>query len=189
MKYKLVFFDTEFTGLHAGTTLVSFGLISTAGEELYVTLNDYDKIQVSSWLEENVLIHIDPVSTVDSRTAFSRLNKWLEEIAGGECISLVSAGLSADLVLLFDLYRYQYAEGTYFNAVNQLPDFLKHPYHFDLNTLFTTVGLDPSMDRELFTGKKINGSRHDAMYDARMVRECFLKMRNDHRLKAFESFI
>tara|TARA_A100001011_G_C13721134_1_gene599667 strand:+ start:390 stop:572 length:183 start_codon:yes stop_codon:yes gene_type:complete len=47
---KYVFIDAEFTGEHAKTTLVSLGLVSFSGKELYLTLNDFDLDQVTDWL-------------------------------------------------------------------------------------------------------------------------------------------
>ena len=43
---KIVFLDTEFTGEHIHTTLVSIGMVTLEGAELYLTLNDYDESQV-----------------------------------------------------------------------------------------------------------------------------------------------
>jgi len=50
-----VFFDTEFTGLHQNTTLISIGLISECGKTFYAELTDYDKSQVDEWLQTNVI--------------------------------------------------------------------------------------------------------------------------------------
>jgi hypothetical protein len=50
-----IFFDTEFTGLHKNTTLISIGLISEDGKTFYAEFTDYDKSQVDSWLQENVI--------------------------------------------------------------------------------------------------------------------------------------
>ena len=48
---KIVFLDLEFTGEHAYATPVSFGLVTLDNQELYVTLNDYSKDQVTDWLK------------------------------------------------------------------------------------------------------------------------------------------
>ena len=37
------FFDTEFTGLHKDTTLISIGIVMADGREFYRELNDYNK--------------------------------------------------------------------------------------------------------------------------------------------------
>ena len=39
-----VFFDTEFTGLHRNTTLISIGLVSEDGRTFYAEFNDYDRM-------------------------------------------------------------------------------------------------------------------------------------------------
>ena len=50
-----LFFDTEFTGLHQKTTLISIGIISDTNETFYCELDDYDRTQINDWLEENVI--------------------------------------------------------------------------------------------------------------------------------------
>lgn len=61
-----IFFDTEFTGLHKETTLISIGMIAEDGRELYCELKDYDKTQIDDWLKDNVLtslINTNPINT------------------------------------------------------------------------------------------------------------------------------
>lgn len=41
-----VFFDTEFTGLHQKTTLISIACITEDGKEFYAEFTDYDEAQV-----------------------------------------------------------------------------------------------------------------------------------------------
>ena len=52
---KIVFADTEFTGEHSKTTLVSVGFVTLDNKKLYITLNDFNKGQVTPWLKKNVL--------------------------------------------------------------------------------------------------------------------------------------
>ena len=47
---RKIFFDTEFTGLHQNTTLVSIGLVSDEGERFYAELTDYDETQCDDWI-------------------------------------------------------------------------------------------------------------------------------------------
>ena len=54
MSKTKIFFDTEFTGLHQKTTLISIGLISECGKSFYAEFNDYDFNQVDDWLKENI---------------------------------------------------------------------------------------------------------------------------------------
>ena len=55
MSRTKIYFDTEFSGLHQGTTLISIGLISECGKTFYAELTDYDKSQIDDWLQENVI--------------------------------------------------------------------------------------------------------------------------------------
>ena len=50
-----IFFDTEFTGLHKDTTLISIGIVAENGKSFYAELTDYDKTQVDEWLQLHVL--------------------------------------------------------------------------------------------------------------------------------------
>ena len=55
---KQVFFDTEFTGLHQNTTLISIGLITQDEKTFYAEFTDYDKNQVDTWIQENVISNL-----------------------------------------------------------------------------------------------------------------------------------
>jgi mannitol-1-phosphate/altronate dehydrogenase len=49
-----IFFDTEFTGLHKNTTLISIGLVAGDGTTFYGEIENYDKTQVDEWIQKNV---------------------------------------------------------------------------------------------------------------------------------------
>ena len=49
------FMDTEFTGLHQKTTLISLGIVSEDGRTFYAEFNDYAQDQVDEWLKDNVI--------------------------------------------------------------------------------------------------------------------------------------
>lgn len=53
-----LYFDTEFSGLHQKTTLISIGLVAETGESFYAELTDYDKTQIDDWLKENVIANL-----------------------------------------------------------------------------------------------------------------------------------
>ena len=53
-----LFFDTEFTGLHMDTTLISIGIVSEDGRRFYAEFVDYDHSQVTPWIKENVIKHL-----------------------------------------------------------------------------------------------------------------------------------
>lgn len=179
---KIVFIDAEYTGEHARTTLVSLGLVTLEGESLYLRLNDYDRSQVTDWLRENVLDLIDERDAISSREAYEELAPWLESYSGGEPVALCSPGLGSDLLLLFELYHHACPELPYFHALHCLPAHLNHVWHLDLNTLLACGGVDPNADRDDFAGIGVPGERHDALHDALVARECFLRLRREGRL-------
>ena len=50
-----IFFDTEFTGLHKNTTLISIGLVDENDRTFYGEFLGYDGNQVDDWIKENVI--------------------------------------------------------------------------------------------------------------------------------------
>lgn len=168
MNKTKIFFDTEFTGLHKNTTLISVGLVSETGESFYAELTDYDKSQVDDWIQENVISNLKSVThdgTVigDKKEVRIALTKWLGQFGD---VEIWSDCLSYDWVLFCDLF------GTAF-------DIPKNVYYipFDICTLFYEKGIDPDINREDFAGLT-NGilSKHNALWDAKVIRECFLKL-------------
>lgn len=60
-----IYFDTEFTGLHQNTTLISLGLVSN-DSYFYAEFTDYDSSQCDDWIKENVLSKLKfPISQSD----------------------------------------------------------------------------------------------------------------------------
>lgn len=171
---KFLFIDAEFTGEHAEATLVSLGLVGVEGESLYVTFNDYARDQVTPWLEENVLSVIDETTSVSRAEGWRIVSEWIDVYSDGERISLVSAGKMLDLMLLFELWR-EADPNKPFHHLHSLPPCLNHAAHFDLPTVFFLAGLAPDSDRQGMIDSSLAGHRHEALYDARVVRECFLK--------------
>ena len=53
-----IFLDTEFTGLHKETTLISIGLISENNKTFYAEFNDYDLAQVDAWIMKNIISNL-----------------------------------------------------------------------------------------------------------------------------------
>jgi len=187
---KFVFIDAEYTGEHARTTLVSLGLVTLENDELYLTLNDYAEDQVTDWLRENVLNDIPLDGRLDSKSAYAVMAPWLEAYSAGERVNVVSAGLGQDWMLMAELYKFGYPEAKYFHSLLHLPVFLNHGGHLDLRTLFHATGHDPDLNRFEFAGKNhIPGKRHNALHDAHLARECFLKLLGAPELHRFAACV
>lgn len=181
-----LFFDTEFTGLHQNTTLISIGIVSEKGDHsFYAEITDYDKSQVDDWIQKNVidklmstssLIYgsdglayimqkdVDPnkhVHCIGKATFVAdRLNKWLSQF---EQVEMWSDCLAYDWVLFCQLF------GHAFN----IP---KNVYYipFDICTLFKIKGYDPDISREKFANMEAGDQKHNALWDATIIRQCYL---------------
>ena len=175
MNTKL-FFDTEFTGLHQNTTLISIGIISEYGNEFYAEFIDYDNTQVDSWIEENVIANLiyphainngirrdgERLLELHGTKEFVRfaLEQWLNRY---NAVEMWSDCLSYDWVLFCQLF------GHAFNLPNKI-----YYIPFDICTLFKVKGIDPDVNREAFTG--VEGVKHNALHDAKVIKACYEKL-------------
>lgn len=173
-----VFFDTEFTGLHQNTTLISIGLVADNGAAFYAELDDYDKSQVDDWIQHNVIsrLHLTQrgLKAVGNKTEyfggkkqlFSWLNSWFGQF---EQVEMWSDCLSYDWVLFCQIF------GHAFN----IP---KNVYYipFDICTLFKDRGIDPDISREEFASSMMSvhsvPNKHNSLYDAEIIRLCHAKL-------------
>ena len=190
-----IFFDTEFTGLHQDTTLISIGLISECGKTFYAELTDYDKSQVDDWIEENVIDKLLGNEMFkdnywdhnfrmggNSPAVKEALEVWFKQF--GDVVEIWSDCLSYDWVLFCQLFG---------NAFN-IP---KNVYYipFDICTLFKVKGIDPDISREEFVGysnyrdgqfeeiapntvRDCGDQKHNALFDARIIKMCYDKLIN-----------
>ena len=179
-KYKMsktkIFFDTEFTGLHQNTTLISIGLVSECGKTFYAEFNDYDFKQVDDWLKENVIDNLqyngifqkldETKNSISYKSTTEnireKLTTWLEQF--GE-VEIWSDCLSYDWVLFNQIF------GHAFN----IP---KNVYYipFDICTLFYAKGIDADISREVFAEMSEGSQKHNALWDAKVIHQCFVKL-------------
>jgi hypothetical protein len=171
-----IFFDTEFTGLHQKTTLISIGLISECGKTFYAELTDYDMLQCDNWIFENVIKNLlfneYPNSGIvlsndmscfevkaNSLSVKEKLEKWLSQF---ENVEIWSDCLSYDWVLFNQLF------GHAFN----IP---KNVYYipFDICTIFKIKGIDPDISREEYASMSENSVKHNALWDAKVIKKCY----------------
>jgi len=198
-----VFFDTEFTGLHQATTLISIGLVAETGETFYAELNDYDKSQVDPWVQQNIeskLKYGAPPEGEDEYwrwskdgKVFMRGNKhevskyladWFQELLGGLLSWVVyEAPLAPTLVkepliemwgdcLAYDWILFCELWGGAMNIPKCI-----HYIPFDICTCFKMKGIDPNISREEFAEFKDVGEKHNALWDAKMIKACYANLR------------
>ena len=174
-----IFFDSEFTGLHQNTTLISIGLVADgAGGSFYAEFTDYDEAQVDDWIREHVIGNLaytscqvgndgyilsgaDAVVLGNTETIRRALNTWLAQF---DQVEMWSDCLAYDWVLFNQLRGHAF----------KIP---KNIYYipFDICTLFKIKGIDPDINREEFA-EMGDGPKHNALWDARVIRACFEKL-------------
>jgi hypothetical protein len=172
-----VFFDTEFTGLHQNTTLISIGLIAETGETFYGEFTDYDESQINDWIRENVIDNLElsgneshgrePKAIRIEGTTEEIKKALIEWFAQFEKVEIWSDCLSYDWVLFCQLF------GHAFNIPSNI---FYIPY--DICTLMKCKGIDPDVNREQFTGADSDQSakKHNAMWDAKVIKMCYDKL-------------
>ena len=183
-----LFFDTEFTGLHKGTTLVSIGIVAENGKRFYAEFSDCDESQCDDWIKENVLKNTilggnETLSArlgEDSNTTVVlgskadiryELGEWLKQF---DEVQFVSDVCHYDMVLLIDIF------GTAFG----LPENVSAACHDINQDIAKHYGIS---DREAFDKSRedifaelcvqqIEGEKHNVLYDAEIIKAIFAEV-------------
>jgi len=200
-----VFLDTEFTGLHQGTTLVSIGMVDENGQKFYAEITDYDETQIDEWLKVNVIDNLYAEEYINDkckkariisadnkipnpdmpkgRTSINNIDKeWIVLCKFKELKQHMEAFFSQyDIVeiwsdcLAYDWVLFNEIFGHAFN----IP---KNVYYipFDICTLMKIKGIDPDINREAYAldGEDIPNDvcKHNALWDARIIRMCYERL-------------
>lgn len=171
-----VFFDFEFTGLRQNTTPISIGMVTEDNQYFYGEFTDYDKLQIDPWIKDNVIKNLSDIPAVpeedlmtasgrrvgikDSMRIFFEFNglsqKGIEFY--GDC-------LSYDWVLFCEL----------FGGALYLPKYIYY-IPFDISTMFKMKGVDPDISREEFAGFRKEESKHNALFDAMIIKKCYERL-------------
>jgi len=184
-KCKLrIFIDTEFTGLHQDTTLISIGLVDEHGQCFYAEATDFDNSQADEWIHRNVISNLcltekDSFKETTNMTLvrgtkkdiYNELSKWISYRSDGS-IEVWSDCLAYDWVLFCELFG---------GALN-IPRCVYY-IPFDICTVFKLNGIDPDINREEYSdGFVIHSvdvanllvkSKHNSLWDAWMIKGCY----------------
>lgn len=195
-----LFFDTEFTGLHKNTTLISIGIISECGRKFYAELTDYDKTQLNDWLNENVIANLyltdeffgnpkpvhgsekldktKPIAFWDDEDLYVRGDKeFLKKELTNWFRWLAEHQENFEKFeiwsdcLAYDWVLFNDIFGTAF-------DIPKEVYYipFDICPIMLEANVDPDINREeyAFEGNiPENVRKHNALWDAEIIKMCF----------------
>jgi len=176
-----LFFDTEFTGLTQDTTLVSIGLVSEDNRTFYAEFTDYSKMQVSEWIKDNVISNLHWFTKQSERlyipnyhlgtkeTIKESLANWFSQF---DTVELVSDVSHYDMILLINIF------GTPFDLPKNVAPCC-HDINQDIADHYKICerdAFDMPRDKILYDKyleHKITGNQHNAMYDAKVVREIY----------------
>lgn len=180
-----IFFDTEFTGLHKDTTLISIGMVAENGKKFYAESTDYCSVQCNDWIQDNVLSHTilqgneemakelgeDANTTVVigcSENIRHEVSEWMSQF---EYVEFVSDVCHYDFVLLIDIF------GIAFDLPKQVC-----PACYDINQDIARhygISASESFDKSRedivaeLCGKPIVGTKHNALYDAEVIKAIY----------------
>ena len=203
-----LFLDTEFTGLHQNTTLISLALVSEIDDgnqayTFYAEFTDYDTAQIDDWLRNNVLANRILIDQDDGTTVTDTLydvNDYGTELYVAYCKGTTEFIFKEMMNWLRDQFRYgdvpidiwsdclAYDWMLFcqlFGGALNLPKFINY-IPFDICTQFTLAGIDPDISRVEFAKTDnlgvnildISGLKHNAMIDALWIHNCHYKLLN-----------
>jgi len=176
-----IFFDTEFTGLHKGTTPISIGMVSEDGKTFYAEFTDYDKSQVDPWIQNNVIDNLKFNSKAkewfefefdEARVNYNfkikshtdqikcHLKQWLSQF---DKIELWNDCLSYDWVLLADLL----------GGIEGVTPEDNYYYSHSLCSLDVIMEITDN-DYKIMWNEDY-GKGHNSLYDAIKIKECYDK--------------
>lgn len=181
-----IFFDTEFTGLHQNTTLISIGLVSEDNKTFYAEFTDYDTNQLNDWIQNNVLNNLYVNSSQNTyipnyhigthKDIAIALKNWLSQF---DYVELVSDVCHYDMTLFVELF------GGSFRLPNNVS-----PACYDINqdiARYYKISMKDAFDKNreeiLYNYHKelpeIN--KHNALYDAKVIKEIYYILHPNER--------
>lgn len=173
---RRIYFDTEFTGLHQRTKLISIGMVTEDDQEFYAEFNDFHDGFVSdddlnffiNKLRPNLSRHrpdLKPDALGDSSEEVKKsLESWLIDVLAGHPAQMWSDCLSYDWMLFCQLWGHAL----------KIPPYIYY-IPMDLCTLLLHKGVDPDINREEFAGVESSSSKHNSLHDARIIKLCVEK--------------
>ena len=187
-----LFLDTEFTGLHQKTTLISLGIISEDNRTFYAEFNDYDQSQMEPWIQEHVIANLlfpPPPKGQDEHYRKSRFSPiipltkaWNIELR--ECAPLIVAELKGWLQqydfgrveMWSDCLAYDWVLfNELWGGALEVPSVISY-IPFDICTYFKIMGIDPDTNREEFARMTEGNQKHNALWDAQVIKGCYEKL-------------
>lgn len=172
-----LFFDTEFTGLHKNTDLISIGIVDENGRTFYAECTDYDKSQITPWVADNVIknlycngeriIRVSENKVTACGTKDEIRDVLIDWLAEYDEVQFISDVCHYDFMLLIDLLS---DDGTAFGIPNNVS-----PVCIDINEHIAkycgcTSREAFDINREDLAQKTSGTLKHNALWDAMVIK-------------------
>ena len=186
-KIMKIFFDTEFTGLHKNTTLISIGLIDENNRTFYAEFSDYDESQCDEWIHENVIKHLkwskegsienfgnyDDMNHIemygDKNYIKMQLEQWLSQY---DEVELVSDCCHYDMVLFIDIFGGAFDIPKQVNpACHDINQDIATYYKISEREAFEVSREDILSSNNFIVDEEI--MKHNALFDAQVIKEIY----------------
>ena len=179
-----IFFDTEFTGLHKNTTLISIGLIDENNRTFYGEFSDYYECQCDEWIKENVIKNLrwskdGPVENFvninvegweaygDKNYIKTVLQDWLSKY---DEVELISDVCHYDMVLFIDIWGGAFDIPRCINpACHDINQDIARYYEFSEKEAFD-FSREELLQNNAIT---IEGDKHNSLYDAKVIKKIY----------------
>ena len=177
-----IYFDTEFTGLHKNTTLISIGLVDENDRSFYAEFTDYDESQCDDWIKENVINNLLlPKSTClnyndentwcnvkgDKLLIQTTLIQWLSKY---DTVGLVSDVCHYDMVLFIDIFGGAFDLPKNVNpACHDINQDIAKYYNISEYKAFDKSREDILKEHNI----TIEGIKHNSLYDAKVIKSIY----------------
>ena len=177
-----LYFDTEFESLTQDSKLISIGIVSDDDRELYLEFNDIDVDNQSDWIKQNVLVNTIYYGGVDVDTITTLDNYFVGNKNEIEKILINFIKQYDDVQFVSDVCHYDFVKLiNLFGSALGLPDGVSpccHDINQDIASYYTITDVEAfDMSREGILddfNKCITlGTKHNALYDARVIKEIY----------------
>lgn len=194
-----LFFDFEFTGLHAGTTPISLGIVAENFGFFYAEFTDYDETQIEREKDGGEFIKTNVLDNLVLEKQNLKENDFYEYYKGNDLFAMKVRGnksfiveklkkwlfsFNTQLEMWGDCLHYDWVLFLdLFGSAFDLPECVYY-IPFDICTLFKVKNIDPDIHREEFVEEYIKtyettgdfSNKHNSLYDADIIMYCYNKL-------------
>ena len=177
-----IFFDTEFEGLYKNANLISIGLITEKGNQLYIENKEINPKLQDDWIKNNVLSNtilfgdLKPLDIVNNISEYFSgslneiTNKLTDFLNQYDYVELVSDVCHYDMVQFIDIFGdvFSLPKNICLDCYNINQDIARIK-NINLQQAFDYNRED--IIKEL--NVKIEGNKHNALYDAKVIKTIY----------------